>query len=338
MKRARELAALAGLSAFLASVTAFATERVVIVAEPESPVMSRMSAELGGLGFSVDEVPSSAGVTPETLEQCAQEHDALAAILLTGEGRGAEIWIADRATDKIVLRRIRIDESGVTGDDAVTKAVELLRASLLEVRVQRSKKPIPEAVERLVGPKGPPAASPPPQVAAPEPPVVTVRMSPSVAFRAGGVPPSPQIAIDVSGWLDDVFGVGAALSIPVFPISNEVPEGEITRTQFWAEATFEAHPYRGVVDPRLGVGVGLEIAGADGNANAAFTSGSATTVSALGLAEVGLAVPIGAVFALDSHVECGITLPRIHYLAAGRNALSADWPACAAGVGGALTF
>lgn len=227
------------------------------------------------------------------------------------------------------------DAGGAYGDDAVTKSVELLRASLLEVRMQQSMKASPEPVERLLGP----TLAPPPRPAKPpEPPVATVRMGPSVAFRAGGVPPSPQLAIDVVGWINDVFGVGGALSIPLFPISTTVPQGEISRAQFWAEATFEAHPYRGVVDPRLGIGVGMEIAGADGNGNAAFTSESTTTVSALGLAEVGLAVPISAAFSLDSHIECGITLPRVHYLAAGATAISADWPACAAGIGGALAF
>lgn len=315
--------------ALTAASPAFAGDRVVIVAEPSTPLGARLEAELGAIGFDIERVAPSPEIAPEGLVRYAEDHEALASIMLIGREKVVEIWIADRATDKTLLRRIPIDGGGVTDDTAVTKTVELLRASLLEVRVHEPETRLPPAAERLVGP----APEPPPND-----PIVTVRIAPSVAFRSGGTPPSAQLGVDVAGWIGPLFRIGGSLSIPTFPATLELDQGEISRTQFWGDASFEVHPYRGVVDPRVGLGLGVELSEAHGDAKGLLTSRAALTVSALGLLDVGLAIPIGRVFAIDTALACGLTLPKTEYKVLDSTAFSAGWPTCSAGLGVALDF
>lgn len=96
----------------------------------------RLRAELQLQEFEVVvlEVAETPGVA-DTLERAAQEHGAFAAIALqrTGDGTTAGICIVDRVTGKTTTRRLRVAASRDAPTLLAVSAVDLLRASLLEI-------------------------------------------------------------------------------------------------------------------------------------------------------------------------------------------------------------
>ncbi len=300
-------AALALASALLlAPSSAAAFDRVVVLSAPGSTLAVRLQAELEALGLdTITDVPP-ADVSPGALEAIAHEREALATIFLAGGEHVLEIWIADRTTGKTVIRDIPVRTGSASDDTAVTKTVELLRASLLEVQFQTGSDKLPPALEKLVAPPPPlpQVIELPPLAPLPKLPerLVTIRLGPAIGFGAGGLPPSAQLYAEVVGAVSDVVAVGGELSIPTVPTSFDEPEGSFARSQFWGTAVVELHPVgkRALVDPRFGGAVGLQIANGEGDGKGLNLSGGAVTVAALGLAEAGMAVPLSDIVALDA--------------------------------------
>jgi len=184
-----------------------APERVAIVtADPDSPTAKRIQAELVALGVEVTIVAPSddqpVGRAP--LEKLARAAGAFAAIRLVPLGAGVEVWVADRVTGKTVVREVlpASKARGGTEDTVAVGAVELLRASLLELSLShtapRGEVEPPEAVERI--------APPPPR----EPDLgrrhlLSATLGPGAQWSLGGVPPSflGQLAVGwfTRGWL-----------------------------------------------------------------------------------------------------------------------------------------
>jgi hypothetical protein len=122
---------------------------------------SRLKSELEAAGFEVDVIEA-----PENLDASAQvsslavDPSALAAftIVRAGKGPDAEIWVGDRLTGKIVVRRIAVEATkGSSPTLLAIRAVELLRASLLEATVEtesgRATAPaVPPDVAKWMGP------------------------------------------------------------------------------------------------------------------------------------------------------------------------------------------
>src|SRR5213076_3177767 len=84
---------------------------------------------------------------------------ATLALVFAPSQPGAEIWLLDRVTGKLVIRRI--GPAGGAGDaaDIALRAVELLRGSLLEIAIERPRssstasaavRPPPSDVSRFV--------------------------------------------------------------------------------------------------------------------------------------------------------------------------------------------
>lgn len=340
----RRSSALALTAALLLSpATAAAFDRVVVLSTPGSTLAVRLQAELEALGLDTIAEAPPADVSPSALEAIAHDKEALATIYLAGGEHVLEIWIADRSTGKTVIREIPARPGGASDDTAVTKTVELLRASLLEVQFQSGSEKLPPALEKLVAPPvAPPIAEPPPLAPLPKLPerLVTIRLGPAIAFGAGGLPPSAQVNAEVVGALSDLVALGGELSIPTVPTSFEEPEGSFSRSQFWGTAVLELHPAgkQALVDPRAGVSLGLQIANGEGDGRGANLSGGAVTVAVVGLAEAGIAVPLSEVVALDAEIDCGVAMPRTDYLIGDRVIGSAGWPSCSASLGVALSL
>lgn len=343
MRNRRPALALA-LALLVAPTEAVAFDRVVVLAAPGSTLAVRLQAELGALGLDTIAEAPPADVSPSALEAIAHDKEALATILLAGGEHVLEIWIADRTTGKTVIREIPVRKGGASDDTAVTKTVELLRASLLEVQFQNGAEKLSPALEKLVAPPPAPSPLPPPPPMSPLPRlperIVTIRLGPAVAFGAGGLPPSAQVSAEVVGALNDVVALGGELSIPTVPSSSEEDEGSFARSQFWGMAVLELHPAspRALVDPRLGVSFGLQIADGEGDGTGPHFGRGAVTVAALALAEAGLAIPFSDVVALDGEIGCGVALPRTDYLIGDRVIGSAGWPSCSGTLGVALSL
>jgi hypothetical protein len=118
----------------------------------------RIADELRAVGFDVLVLAlREEQGSPRKLEGLAKSNEAFAALLVSRDERTGqvEIWLADRVTGKTTLRTL--DAKDVVALDAVNvlavRVVELLQASLLEVRAwreQRAAQDVPAAAEQLI--------------------------------------------------------------------------------------------------------------------------------------------------------------------------------------------
>jgi hypothetical protein len=109
---------------------------VVVSSEPDSTRARRLTAELRSLGLTVVSVPAGGDVSPEVaLPRIARTEHAIAAVQVVTLASKEQVWIADRVTNKIVVRELarntlRPDQ---TDDSIAVGVAELLRASLMEI-------------------------------------------------------------------------------------------------------------------------------------------------------------------------------------------------------------
>jgi hypothetical protein len=120
--------------------------------------MTRIRGELVADGFDVIVVDSSAGLDSVPSGAAGQDTGALATIELVvdAEGHAAELRVMDRLTNKTVIRRTTIEapEASKFARVLAVRAVELLRASLLELLIQAHPRPAvaaPPAVVAVTG-------------------------------------------------------------------------------------------------------------------------------------------------------------------------------------------
>jgi len=140
--------------------------RDVILVRPANPkavtaeALVRMHGELVSAGFDVQITASTPGADPRaSLEQTASGNNVDAVVALLGDVSpgSVEVWVIDRVTGKSVVRRIpNQPESNRAAEILAIRAIELLRASLLEIAMAGSgelvvvAKPPPVAVTRFV--------------------------------------------------------------------------------------------------------------------------------------------------------------------------------------------
>ena len=154
----RALTAALTLVAVLAAKAGWAA--TVILVRPEHPkavtaeALVRMHGELVSAGFDVQITATTTGADPRTsLEQTASGNNVDAVVALLGDATpgSVEVWVIDRVTGKSVVRRIPSQpESDRAAEILAIRAIELLRASLLEVAMASGREP-------PVVPKPPPA-------------------------------------------------------------------------------------------------------------------------------------------------------------------------------------
>jgi hypothetical protein len=207
----------------------------------------RVSGELRAAGFRVVFVERGDREVRDALTDALAAQGALAAISLEelARGRGVEVWVNDRATGKLSIRTLESSEAPAV---MAVRAVELLRASLLELK----------------HPAKAPEATPPPEVAsllAEE--LVSVRAGLQAelafAFAAGVDPPvigvSPGLRLS---WTAD-FGLGARLSYtgPILGMSlpGRLGDADLDLHVACAELLYSPpiHPWIGV-EGALGLG------------------------------------------------------------------------------------
>jgi hypothetical protein len=143
---------------------------VVLLRSPAADTLARQSetllaAELRAAGFQVHVADSARSATSDLradMDAAARALDPIAVLAVSraaGDARvdvGAEIWLLDRVTGKLVIRRVDGAPAGSatgTAGDVALRAVELLRGSLLEIALEQ-----PRAARSAAGP----AAAPPP--------------------------------------------------------------------------------------------------------------------------------------------------------------------------------
>jgi hypothetical protein len=202
-KMQRALTALSLALALLCLLPRAALAQRVLLARPPasdaamSEAFNRLRAELLLQDFEVEVLDSAERpLSPEELEEAAQQRDAFAGIALNRHGSGAQadVCIADRVTGKISVRRLAITEGRDSPRILAVRAVDLLRASLREL---------------------PPDERPPPDVvgvsAKPAPPALR-------AFTRRARFQLSAAAIALGSAQDISSGYGAGLGIWFYPL------------------------------------------------------------------------------------------------------------------------
>ncbi|WP_437813694.1 hypothetical protein [Sorangium sp. So ce1078] len=129
--------------------------RVVLVrpgaADPSiSEALIRIRGELVADGFDVELLDAQSASAPRpTMDDAGQQAGsaALIGLFLAPDGQAAELWVVDPRTNKTLVRRI--DTRGEAREHIVevlaVRAVELLRASLLELLMSSRRSAVPAA-------------------------------------------------------------------------------------------------------------------------------------------------------------------------------------------------
>jgi hypothetical protein len=165
----------------------------------------RLGAELSAAGFEVIVLEAKRGVDARSqVERVALDPPPFATIAITRtpEGAAADVWVADRLSKKTVVRRIEQAEleSEAPPRALAIRAVELLRASLLEVEADPSAK-LPDDVSRWMRSAEPQPAPPPaPHPATPPPApigsaVVAPPVPPPTFQRPAALVPGPRTEV-----------------------------------------------------------------------------------------------------------------------------------------------
>ncbi|MBN2802387.1 MAG: hypothetical protein JXR91_04770 [Deltaproteobacteria bacterium] len=126
--------------------------------DPSQGFVLRLKAELESAGFLVEiQKVDLKGDPRRELDVAARKIGAGAAVLLNKAMGFVEIWITDRVTGKIVIRKVKIPEDEQFPDTFIAlSSVELLRASFLEVAtssISHGSVKADAAVKKLVSPK-----------------------------------------------------------------------------------------------------------------------------------------------------------------------------------------
>lgn len=128
---------------------------VVVTAAARASSTIHLERELLALGLDVIvvETAEAPSTTRGGLEQAARDVGAIAAVRIVTTGNAAEVWVADRVTGKTVIREVVSGDPRGGAADLALGAVELLRASLLELRLpegsRRGEVAPTAAIERL---------------------------------------------------------------------------------------------------------------------------------------------------------------------------------------------
>jgi hypothetical protein len=296
------------------------TSRVVILHESspdgvDARVEMRLAAELRAAGFEVDERASDGADDARRAVEQATEGGPFAAVLLHRAigGSFTDIWVADHATRKTVVRRVEAGGVGDRADRALAlRVVELMRASLLEGLVL--------SPGDLSTPGSPPAA-PASDVVAWTRAAVKETADRPLPFEIGmgiaGVSGGPQLGIAVApelriGWRAHSLASVAVLAAgPAFGARVTASEGSAAIRQELVIAEVAVEPWpRGPLRPYVAAGGGFYHLAAMGYAAPPYTSGGDELWSALVAAGFGARIPLTAATSLVLDARELFALPR----------------------------
>jgi hypothetical protein len=223
--------------------------RVVLIEDPaETTILPRLRAELGGLGLDVRTVAKNENEQlPRDLIESARQVGAVAAFRIIVEGDRADVWVADRVTGKVVLREMLPRGAQIDGRVVALRAVELLRASLMELDASRA------------APQG--ELAPPPTLSEtsrllPDLERFSLTAQSTLLWSPGGCGPGVGVAA-AGAWRPTWLGVrlaGGSVLAPATLVRDE-GRGEVTSRWLALDAVLQPRRTRMRFRPRGGLGL-----------------------------------------------------------------------------------
>ena len=282
-----------------------ADTHVIVVGSAESPVPQRLEAELRAIGLVPERVERDTPPDRRELEELAREHGAGAAISIVPSARGAEVWIVDRITGKVVLREVVTrEEDDESGALVALRAVELLRASLLEVSAahpSRGEVEADEVIERL---EEPPLPAPGP---------MSLGLGIGLTGAPGAPGPSAHVLLTMSARLHRWVEVRLAVWSPTWPTVISAAEGE---SDLWVgllglSVRVPLLERGAPVQPHVGLSAVGALLVAHGRAVRTGTAQNDKTLTVAPAIEVGARVPVASRLALAVNAFAAVTSNRI---------------------------
>ncbi|WP_437650199.1 hypothetical protein [Sorangium sp. So ce362] len=286
--------------------------RVVLVrpgaAEPSiSEALIRIRGELVADGFDVELLDAQSASAPRpTMDDAGQQAGsaALIGLFLAPDGQAAELWVVDPRTNETLVRQI--DTRGEAREHIVevlaVRAVELLRASLLELLMSSRRSaapaaaPPPSEVSRQVARRAERPLDPPPRS------MWGVELGGGLLASPGGIGPAllliARLRVAPPGPIEgrlSLAGLGTAPRVAA-------PQGSATVQQRFGLVELAALPWPELrLRPRFSVGLGALHVAVDGEASWPYRGvHSAQWAFA---ADAGAGVELGIVKRLDVVVE-----------------------------------
>lgn len=323
----RTCLALACVVALLGFAAPARAATVVLVKSPRpsaqaSEATVRLRGELTAEGFTVRVIEAPENGDPRaTLAEAAAapDVDAVVALLADAPGDAIELRVIDRVTGKTVIRTVPVEpESGRTAEVLSIRALELLRASFLEIALGASRAPAATA-----------ATVPPP------PPEVT-RMT-RVALESGlartwavevggcllrsfeGVPLSLAPMVRIERTLGErlmvrltLAGLGTRARVEGFA-GSDISAG-VTQDFGLAELGVELRPGRRL-RPFFSLGAGALHVSSEGQTSPPYRGASDALWSVIADAGVGARLALSARFdvALEVHAQVADPYPTIRF-------------------------
>jgi hypothetical protein len=248
----------------------------------------------------------------------------LAAIDLTvNEGAHVvELRVVDRATDKVVIRRVPVEPwtTSHTAEILAVRAVELLRASLLELLV--AKRPTPAGAP----PPSPPDLPDLSRAARWAAQTLAVEREPQWGLEAGaalladfgGIPPSAVALLRVQRKLVGPLRLRATVAglLETHPsVDSLAGTASVTQDLGLVEMVFDIST-RAIVHPLVSVGAGVLYEKVDGSANTLYVSEVARQWAAAADAGVGADFRLGRHWhlSLEAHAFLAVPYPAVDFV------------------------
>lgn len=255
-----------------------ATLIVLVADDPNDTVANLLERDLRALGFGV----MLLGTTPENsldgsaLERTARSLGGMAAVRILPEARGTRLWVLDPATDRSVSRELLPPTADVDPNEVALGTLELLRASILELRppAANATAPTQPATAQL-------AETAIAHVEAP----ATFSVMGGVGLELGLRSLGPSLNSVWALWLrlGGCFGARGFTAVPLSTERRELVEGavEVRPTLLGLGLTCSGSSRGGVFSPRVSLGaalahletVGLAVGGRNSHRTASWLGG-----------------------------------------------------------------
>jgi hypothetical protein len=320
MRPARAIAVAALWAASLASAHVIAAPRVVIlVRDPTDSdatrFESRLRSELLAAGFEVLSVPDPSEVGPDMLEAVAVRTQSVASIAVERPvgSVSATVWVSEQVTGKTLVRKVRPENVSPDAPSVFAlRAVELLRASLLELNEPhpaRGSVPAPDRVRQWVSP---PVPSPGASSGAPRPaPALGLLAGAAALGGPGGVPPGVGPAIGALWRFAPRWAAEARFAGPVFgSVSGEEGSAALDQELLAAHLRFEMTSPGQPLVPFASLGAGAFRLGGSGRAPNPQAARSDAAWSPVVLLAEGLRVRAGEALGLTLELQTFVATSR----------------------------
>jgi hypothetical protein len=199
---------------------------VAVVHGPDDAALARrIGAELEALEISARLVPTEAGEPTADLERLAAGAGVDAALRAEAASGRVEVWAGDPSSEQVVYRNVVMSIEGEGAEEEVALgAVELLRASLLEVSAASARAP---ADEPSTPARREPESTQPPAEEAEPGGVLTLELGPAVTGVSLGTAPTVNVFIGVHLRAISLLGVEVLGVTPMVPATIEEQAGEV---------------------------------------------------------------------------------------------------------------